>query len=234
MALISPANDVHVTRILPTLAAMSLVGVGAAPASAADQERREFTILIDGKSSGTYHMTIRRQDDGSVVMSAEADVRVSYVVYTYKYSYHGSEVWKDGRLRRLESTSHDGGRRSAVTAMAEGPKLRVRANGRERLIRPDVWTTTYWHLPDESRRNRPLALLDADTARDIQGTLRRVGTERLKVAGQTRDCPHYRLTGDVRVDLWYDDEDRLVRQESVEDGHRTVLELAAMHHPPGH
>lgn len=231
MSLISPAQGGPAARIL-LLAAACLVTVGNAPASAADQERREFTILIDGKPSGTYHMTIRRQDDGSVVMSAQAEVRLSYVVYTYKYSYQGSEVWKDGRLRRLESTSRDGGRRSAVTAVAEGPKLRVMADGRERLIRSDVWTTTYWHLPDESRRNRPLFLLDADTARDIEGTLRRVGTERLALAGQARDCPHYRLTGGVRVDLWYDDQDRLVRQESVEDGHKTVLELAGMQHLP--
>jgi hypothetical protein len=36
---------------------------------------------------------------------------------------------------------------------------------------------------------------------------------------------HYKLTGKVNVDLWYDGSDRLVRQEWVESGHKTVLEL---------
>jgi len=45
------------------------------------------------------------------------------------------------------------------------------------------------------------------------------------VAGQSVSAAHYRLVGDVKVDLWYDAQDRMLRQDSLEDGHRTVLEL---------
>jgi hypothetical protein len=48
----------------------------------------------------------------------------------------------------------------------------------------------------------------------------------MPVAGQVQNVNHYRLSGKVAVDVWYDGSERLVRQEWVEEGHRTVLELA--------
>ena len=36
---------------------------------------------------------------------------------------------------------------------------------------------------------------------------------------------HYRITGKVNVDLWYDGSERLVRQEWIEQGHKTIVEL---------
>ena len=40
-----------------------------------------------------------------------------------------------------------------------------------------------------------------------------------------------RLAGkNIGIDLWYDEPGRLVRQEWVEDGHRTVVELTGVRH----
>ena len=85
--------------------------------------------------------------------------------------------------------------------------------------------STYWRLPAAKFRNQNVPLIDADTGKDIAATLRFVGMENTPVAGQTVQCAHWRVTGGVQVDCWYDGFDRLVRQESVEDGHKTQLEL---------
>src|SRR5262249_12721149 len=97
-----------------------------------------------------------------------------------------------------------------------------------RISRSDVWTTSYWRLPDGERTDRDIALLDADTAKEIAAKLDYVETKPITVAGQTVQCAHYRLRGGVQVDLWYDGKDRLVRQESIEEGHRTVLDLTSV------
>jgi hypothetical protein len=185
---------------------------------------------VDGKHGGEYHMTITRQDDGTTVLTAHANVRLSYVggLYKYTYSFRGNEVWKDGRLVRMDSASNDDGKQFSVNAVADGNALRVRVNGQEHASRPDVWTTTYWRLPDAQYRNRGVPLLDADTGRDINGALQYVGTSQLTVAGQVKTCTRYRVTGGVQVELWYDDQERMVRQESVEDGHRMLLELTGV------
>jgi hypothetical protein len=59
----------------------------------------------------------------------------------------------------------------------------------------------------------------------LHGRLARIGEETLKIAGQRRVCTHYSVGGDVQVDLWYDESRRLVRMETIDQGHKTVLEL---------
>jgi hypothetical protein len=195
-------------------------------ARAADVEYRDFNISVDGKPAGEYKMTIHTQDQGRVVMTGEANVRVKYLVYTYTYFFRGTETWQGNRLVRLDSTANENGKRLAVAAVAEGQGLRVKANGQERVTQPDVWPTTYWRLPDARFRNGSVELLDADTGRPIRARMQLIGTEQIAVAGQMQNCTHYRLSNGVQVDAWFDAQERLIRQDSIEDGHRTILELA--------
>jgi hypothetical protein len=202
-------------------------GVGAAAT-----ETRSFALSVDGKSAGDMQLRIAPAAQGTFHVSCRANVKVrQVVVVVYTYSFEGTETWQDQRLVRLQSTTNDNGKALTATAVAEGKNLRVTANGQERMSRPDVWTTTYWRLPDAKFRNGPVPLLDCDTGRSFAGRMEYVGANQISVAGQVQTCPHYRVTGDkLQVDLWYDAQERLVRQESIEDGHRTVFELVSLRH----
>jgi hypothetical protein len=202
--------------------------LAAAPARAEDTEERVFTITVDGKPAGECRMTMTRKGDGSEVMSTQAGVRVK-VLLTYTYAYQGTEVWKDGRLQSLESTCNDNGKRFAVSATVEGAGLRVRVNGKERLIGPDVWTTSYWKLADARFHNQSVTLLDADRGEPQLRRLTYVGPEELDAAGQALKCYHFRVIGGpAPTDLWFDGQHRLVRQAFVELGHRTVVQLGSV------
>ena len=203
-----------------------VLALGGPAVRAADVETREFAVRVDKKQAGSYVMTFTRQDDGSVTLAAQANVRVSYLIYKVTYTYQGTETWKDGQLVKLESTCNDDGKQFAVSAWVEGDGLKVRSNGQQRQTRRDVWTTTYWHAPDARFHNQAVPLLDADTGLDINAHCQYVGTEQLPVAGQVQNCKHFRLSGGKTVDAWYDAQDRLVREESLEDGHRVVFELS--------
>jgi hypothetical protein len=207
-----------------------LVAAGSLNAAEPESETRDFNIRIDNKPAGHYHMTIERTGDDTLVISAEASAKVSYLIYTYRYSYEGREVWKKGRLWELTSKANDNGKKYTVTATASDTDLRVTTNGKGRATRWDVWTTTYWHAPDAKFRDQVVPLLDADTGKDINSNLTFVGVEPVTYpAGEVHKCMHYRLRGGgLEVDLWYDANDRMVRQESIEDGHKTVLELARL------
>jgi hypothetical protein len=200
--------------------------LGASPLAAADIEYRDFRVYVDGKPAGTYSMTISRQDDGSFIMSAQADVAVTYLrIYHYTYTFRGTETWKDGLLQRLDSSSNDDGKRFTVNATADGNRLRIIANNRETAVRPEAWTTTYWRLPDQRYRNQPLTLVDADTGRAFNVALQYLGLNNVNVAGQVRSCSHYHVSGGFKADVWFDDQERLVRVDTVDDGHAEILEL---------
>ncbi|HVS36850.1 MAG TPA: DUF6134 family protein [Gemmataceae bacterium] len=208
------------------LLAGSIVLSGAGRVAAADAQARDFSIQVDGKPAGDYHMTIRRQDDGTTSLSAQSDVKVAVLLVTaYTYSYRGQEVWKDGRLQHFESTGKENGKPFAVTADADEKGLRVKADGKEFVLRPDAWTTSCWHLPDDRLRNQDIALMGCDNGQSSTGRMQYVGQERVQVAGQEQECAHYRLMRDVPYELWYDDQDCLVREEWASNGHRTVLGL---------
>jgi hypothetical protein len=94
------------------------------------------------------------------------------------------------------------------------------------LTRPDVWTTTYWHSPDVRFHNQPVPLLDADTGKDLSAHLQVLAEQRINVGAQQLVCSHFRLSGNgLDVELWYDQNGRLTRQKSIEEGQPTVLEL---------
>lgn len=196
-------------------------------ARAADVETRDFTVAVDGKRAGEAHMTIQRQDDGAVSMRCDTDitVKIAALFKAYSYSYRGHETWKDGRLQRFESTCNDDGKRFTVTAVAESDGLTVRVNNTERKVRADVWLTSYWQQPEDKLVDKVVPLLDADCGRDLEARVQFIASERRAVAGAVQEVRHYRLTGKAAADLWYDAGGRLVRQEWLEDGHRTQLEL---------
>jgi hypothetical protein len=205
--------------------AAALVFGLAGPAKAADIETRDFVVLVSGKPAGEVHMTIHRQDNGQVRVRCDTDIKVSLLVGKYTYLYRGLEVWKDGRVVRFDSNTDDNGKRYVVAAVAEPRGLRVKVNNAERVVPADVWLSSYWCLPDPRLRDQQIPILDADTGRDLEGRLQFVATEKRTVATQNVNVNHYRLTGKVALDLWYDGSGRLVRQEWIDHGHRAVMEL---------
>lgn len=201
----------------------------ATTVGAAEIEERRFGVRVDGKPAGFYRIT-HRVDAGVTTMTGQAEVKISYFVYRYLYTFTGSEIWQQGRLQRLETTSNDNGKHRVVKVETGDSGLRVTAGGRTTSLPRDAWVTTYWQLPPLARRNGPLMLLDADTGRQLPARLDYVGVQQMAVAGQVQACQHYRITSGLPAELWYDPNERLVRQEWVEDGHRTVLDLQAITH----
>lgn len=196
---------------------------------AADTETREFHVYVDGKRAGGASMTIARADDGTTSVSADTEVKVTVLgAAVYRYSYRGQETWKGGKLQKFESTCNDDGKRYVVSAAAEADGIRVRVNNQERMVSADIWLTSYWSRPDDKVVNKTVPLVDADNGRDLDAKVTYVGQEQLNLAGQAVTTTHYKLTGKVNVDLWYDGSDRVVRQEWVEDGHKTLLELSKL------
>jgi hypothetical protein len=205
---------------------LALAALACGSRATAQSEERQFSIYVDGKRAGQYRMAVEKQKDGTLNMTGRANVAVKILLRQYVYRFDGREVWKDGRLLRLQSTSSDDGKQFQVDAQAAEKGLRVSVNGDVRQVRWDVWTTSYWQIPNPQLVNQAVPLLDADNGKMYNGSLRKVGAARVTVAGQPVDCDHYRVEGGpYPIDLWFDKTNRLVRQDFIEQGHRTVVEL---------
>ncbi len=237
-----------------TLAAWAIAVVCLAAASVdageprdVERQTREFKISVDGTARGSSSVQYRRQDDGTDSIRGKSEVRVNVLAHLYDYKGAGSEVWKDGRLIEKDNSADYNGNRYLVKAISTPNGLQVNVNGTASLVDAGAWVTSYWQLPErlvlpgptertanataavgrrpEKAESRIVTLLDSDRGRILRGELHCVGENAVTVAGRQVSCTHYRITGDVQVDVWYDSSLRLVRQESLEWRHKTVLEL---------
>lgn len=201
-----------------------LAALAGSPALAADTETRIFAVMVDGRPAGEFRLTIRTAADGGESISVVANVQVRSLLGGYVYTYRGSEVWAAGRLRQLDSTSDDNGKKHAVHAAVAGDKLRVTVDGASRSTRPDLWPTNYWRLPP-AKAGQAIALLDVDTGEEQPARIDSIGPQSLAIVGKVTDCTRVSVAGPVPAVLHYDNRGRLVGEETIEDGHRTVLTL---------
>jgi hypothetical protein len=204
-------------------------GAGIAnEARAETTEVRDFQVQVDGKPVGSNRLTIVDRDDGTTVVTNQADVTVKILI-TYTYSYLATEIYQGYQLLRLDGQCNDNFKKFTVQAALEDSRqtIRVRVNNNnEKAVPAAIWSSSYWKLPEAKYHNQNVTMLNADRGDVIQGQLQYVGTEQRPIAGQDLKVYHFRAAGgSYPIDLWYDSHHRLVRQEFVERGHRTVIEL---------
>jgi hypothetical protein len=216
---------------------LALLGVVTVASSAAfadprdvDRETRIFRIFVDGTERGQCTMQIRHRDDGTDWVGGNAGLLFNYYIYKYRFNSGGAAVFSDGRLLQMDRTANFNGTQYHVTASATREGLVVDTNGRSSLNSPELWSTTSYQMPkrfeaEAARGMRSVTVLDADKGGRVIGRLQRMGDEILVVAGEQKPCAHYRVTGDVDVHVWYDAHHRLVRRQSVESGHKVLMDL---------
>ncbi|MCS7045504.1 MAG: DUF6134 family protein [Gemmataceae bacterium] len=212
------------------LAVWAAVGIwSSAAASAVAQQTRRFEVSVGGRPAGTYHITYEQDDKGTLTIRQKASVRFAILgLLTYSYALEGVERWRGEQLQDWEASADDDGTRWTVRGRREGDQFRVVVNGREKMLPAGFVLTSYALWPRAVREAQKLAVVESDTAKELRSTATVVGQENRRAAGEVIGCTHIRLRGGVHADLWYDAEWRLVHQESLESGHRTVLRLVAI------
>lgn len=197
------------------------------PAQQVKSEQRVYKVMVDTTDAGTYTQTITTYGEGTTDLVGKSDVKFKVLGMTYQQAYRGQERWKENHLIHLSSASNDNGTPHTLQVDLDKGQLKVKEGGKERFARADAWTTSYWFLLPKDRRDKPFALIDADSGIEYQVTLQNLGKEVQIVDGQRMTCTHYKVVGNVPspVDLWFDENDRLVRRESQRRGKKITLSL---------
>lgn len=211
-------------QVIPTL--VSTADSAEPNSMVVEQETRTFRASVDGRERGRLVMLFTKRDDGTETVRGDAELNFNFVLYRYRYTSIGTETWKDGRLIRLASESNYNGDKYVLQATATQESLEYEVNGAAQRTATESLITTHWREPTPDKIGRKLTLLDSDKGQQRNGTLEKVGIEKTMVADKEINVTHYRLRGDVEVDVWYDEGHRLIRQDSLESGHRMILELS--------
>ena len=205
----------------------------AAPPSTppAIEETREFDVLVKDKPAGKTTVRITDTADGATQVTTEVKVELNYLVYAYRYEYHGRETWRGGRLISADNRATDDGKQFVARVESGARGARIESNGQVRTVPAVDLTTNYWRGPDLAAR-ADFSVMNADRGTLHAVRVERIGPEQVIVGQQRIACTHLRIRGETEADLWVDAGNRLVRQKTVEDGYPTELRLTRITRTP--
>ncbi len=188
------------------------------PASASDHDTK-FLIIRAGEVIGYHQVEVHETTQGTIV-ETEIEMRVKFgPIPLFKYDHDAREVWADGHLISIESTTNYNGEKTAVRAHREDGILQIDGTEYQGPAPEKAMPSSYWDR----------ALIAADMVISTQsGELIDVAVLEI---GETL-APHnviadqYRITGTVTLDIWYDGA-RWVGSRFIIDGEELTYVLAS-------
>lgn len=191
------------------MAALCAGPVDAVAATDATRTTLKFTILSDGDGVGTHLVEIDGPiDNAKVRIETDVVVKVAFVP-VYRFEHSSSEVWHDGQLVDLTSSTDDDGLEHKLSVHARGGALAVEADGNksQKDFPADAIPASLWNTATV-RTDR---LMNRLTGQAMNVTVVDAGSDTVEVHGSPRPAEHYRVTGDLNRELSYDRDGVLVR-----------------------
>ena len=190
---------------------LSALALGLLPASVAlaapAQTHLDFTVLKDGSPIGHHQIDLTRTNDGeTVAIRTNILVTVAYVP-VYRFEHTGSEVWMNGRLVSLRSQTNDDGDKHVLAVAAKDDHIEIDGDGAHSQASGGEIPASLW--------NRDLVkqtvLLNTLTGKQMAVAVADLGDETIRSHGADTRAHHYKVTGEIQRELWYDPAGTLVQ-----------------------
>jgi hypothetical protein len=177
-----------------------------------------FDIMRNGAAIGTHTFHFNKSIDRTEVrIKTHIDFRLLFIP-VYKFEHESREIWRNGRLTLLESNTNENGTKVKLEVHRDEDSLMVVAKDGNLHVDHEIIPASLWNH---------LVLNRTKTLTTISGNLKTfeveyIGEESFDVRGQQTTTQHFRLTGEFERDLWYDNNDVLVRVSFEADDGSTV------------
>jgi hypothetical protein len=205
-----------IATIRRTLLATVLMTLGSA--AHANEETLRFKVYLGQDPIGEHSFSLAGQDERRVRSEARFDV--DFLVFTaYRYRHLSRELWRDGCLQRIDSSTDDNGTDFEVQGERRGDALTLEINGDTRELSDCVATFAYW---DRGVLERP-RLLNPQTGELVSARLIPEGKDQRSFRGRDIDAERFRLRAeDLDITLWYTPSGEWIGLESDTGGGRML------------
>jgi hypothetical protein len=179
-----------------------------------------FAVMRNGTQIGTN--SIRFVHDGTdITVQMVTHIKVGIAFLTlYQFDQTESEHWADGRLLAMNATTDDNGTIHRASAAARDGRIVVQCDGKVSATPPaSIVPFNLWD-PILVAQNVALDTRNGDLE-PIHVEDR--GEANILVQGHMRRAHHYQIVATFPQDVWYDDNDELVRVELKGSDGSTIL-----------
>lgn len=206
-------------RIMRTIAkyllvALAWTGTAALPAAqaagdpAAQPGLLRFEVSLDDRTIGEHSLRFDPQPDGSLRVAIDIDLDIKFGPFTvFRYSHRNRTHWQAGQLVSLQSETDDNGTRHRLRAVSGTDVLEVYpGDDAPTVMRSSTLPSTYWMYAT----TRQTVLLNSQTGEALNVSVLRIGHDPVPGPDGSIPATRYRMDGDLKIDLWYDDVGALV------------------------
>jgi hypothetical protein len=161
--------------------------------------------IYRGSSDIGRHTVAFARDGENLIVTTEIEMKVKIAFITaFRYEHRAREVWRDGRLVALESTTFDDGKTYFVNAVSREDGLWVEGSSGNYLAPSDTIPSSYWN-PAILERD---AVLNTQKGDLLETDISKIGSEPRLVDGRRCTVETYRLQSKLSVDIDYCAEDK--------------------------
>lgn len=191
------AASLPASLLRPALAQGSTGGEGG-------EERAQISFRVyrgEGRL-GSHRLTFTRSGD-DLEVRVEIRLQVKFGPITvFRYEHDNTETWRDGRLVAIRTRTNDDGTDYEVDGEARDQEFAVRSSSGARSFPADIIPTSYWH-PQTVERSR---MLDTQRGRDLSLQIAEQPDREVRTTDGPVTAQAYRVTGDLELDLFYNEE----------------------------
>ncbi|MDZ4139844.1 MAG: DUF6134 family protein, partial [Erythrobacter sp.] len=154
--------------------------------------RLDFDVIRNGKDIGDHSYSFTGNPaDLTVKVHTDVAVKLPLVrINVYSFTHVSTETWKNGKPAGLSSTTDDDGTPNKL------------ALGTVAALPASLWSN------DIAGQTRLLNTIDGHV---MAVKVADLGAEQVQVAGGKVKAEHYRISGELARDVWYDDAGLLAR-----------------------
>ncbi len=167
---------------------------------------RTFDIVREGSNIGTDVVEIDKAGDTTTVKFKTHISVVVMFIEAYHFDHTSSETWKGKDLVSFKSQTDDNGKKHVITATAAGDKIQFEVDGKRGELPKTIPPASFWSRPSPGTQE----MFDESNGKRLSVKITDLGDEAVTVHGSKRPAHHFRISGDLERDLWFDG-DVLVR-----------------------
>jgi hypothetical protein len=163
-----------------------------------------FDVMRKGKDIGDHSYSFSG-DSGAFTVKVATDIAVKVPLLrmtAYKFHHASTESWKGGKLQQLNSSTDDDG---------EPHQLKTAGNG---ALPASLWNDDIV---------RAGTLMNTIDGKIMKVRVADLGSETVKTRRGAVPAHHYRLSGELARDLWYDADGNLAQVAFKADDGSTVM-----------
>ena len=181
-----------------------------------------YEITIDGVRSGTLTRSVTRLENGSILHETRASMVYKFLFLSFKYQFHGTEIWDSGRLISAKGDCDDNGTRHRVLWKSTGTGGTLNRNNRTTSLEQNLWSTSGTTPPPGEGQ---ILTLDPDTGLSRTTAFAKAGSDIVRVEGVDTPAVVWKtdLPGDAKY--WFAPAGTLLRQSWLEQGRRVDIHL---------